>query len=76
MSVIARKQEVEAQIAAVCRQSGRQENEIKIIAVTKYVSLETTKEVFNTGLSHIGENRWQDVKPKWEACTNGVLGIS
>ena len=37
MSVMERKQEVEARIAAACRQSGRQENEIKIIAVTKYV---------------------------------------
>ncbi|OCT17086.1 YggS family pyridoxal phosphate enzyme [Paenibacillus pectinilyticus] len=67
MSVLERKQEVESRIAAVCRQTGRQENEIKIIAVTKYVSLETTEQVLHTGLLHIGENRWQDVKPKWEA---------
>lgn len=67
MSVMERKQEVEARIAAVCRQSGRQVKDIKIIAVTKYVSLETTEQVFDTGLLHVGENRWQDVKPKWEA---------
>ncbi|KRE90439.1 YggS family pyridoxal phosphate enzyme [Paenibacillus sp. Soil766] len=67
MSVLERKQEVEARIATVCRESGRKENDIKIIAVTKYVSLETTEQVLNTGLQHIGENRWQDVKPKWEA---------
>lgn len=67
MSVLERKQEVEARIATVCQESGRQENDIKIIAVTKYVSLETTEQVLNTGLQHIGENRWQDVKPKWEA---------
>lgn len=64
MSVLERKLEVEARIATVCRESGRQENDIKIIAVTKYVSLETTEQVLNIGLQHIGENRWQDVKPK------------
>ena len=31
------------------------------------MSLETTQHVLDIGLQHIGENRWQDVKPKWEA---------
>ncbi|MBP1961377.1 YggS family pyridoxal phosphate-dependent enzyme [Paenibacillus aceris] len=67
MNLIARKEEVEARAAAACKRSGRDENEVKIIAVTKYVSLETTRSVLDAGLLHIGENRWQDVKPKWEA---------
>ncbi|MDU0201605.1 YggS family pyridoxal phosphate-dependent enzyme [Paenibacillus sp. PFR10] len=67
MTLLARKEEVEARVAAACQRSGRNEDEIKIIAVTKYVSLETTRSVLDTGLLHIGENRWQDVKPKWEA---------
>ncbi len=67
MSLLARKDEVEARVAAACKRSGRKEDEAKIIAVTKYVSLDTTKSVLDAGLLHIGENRWQDVKPKWEA---------
>lgn len=67
MSLQLRIEEVEARVAAACKRSGRNEHEVSIIAVTKYVSLETTKSVLDEGLLHIGENRWQDVKPKWEA---------
>ena len=67
MSLHERIQDVHARIEAACQRSGRREDEIKVIAVTKYVSLETTKTVLDEGLQHIGENRWQDVKPKWEA---------
>ncbi|MFD0692735.1 YggS family pyridoxal phosphate-dependent enzyme [Paenibacillus sp. GCM10027628] len=67
MSLRERIQDVHARIEAACQRSGRREDEVKVIAVTKYVSLETTKTVLDEGLQHIGENRWQDVKPKWEA---------
>ncbi|GGI43301.1 YggS family pyridoxal phosphate enzyme [Paenibacillus marchantiophytorum] len=67
MSVRNRKEAVEARIAAACKRSDRQLKNVNVIAVTKYVSLETTRSVLDEGLSHIGENRWQDVKPKWEA---------
>lgn len=58
---------VEARIAAACERSGRRRQEVMLIAVTKYVSLETARAVLDEGVLHIGENRWQDVKPKWEA---------
>jgi len=67
MSLQARIEEVKTRIAAACGRAGRQAEEVQTIAVTKYVSLETTKAVLDEGLQHIGENRWQDVKPKWEA---------
>ncbi|MFC5450171.1 YggS family pyridoxal phosphate-dependent enzyme [Paenibacillus aestuarii] len=67
MSLQARIEEVKTRIAAACERAGRQTDEVKTIAVTKYVSLETTRAVLDEGLLHIGENRWQDVKPKWEA---------
>ncbi|MEC0229716.1 YggS family pyridoxal phosphate-dependent enzyme [Paenibacillus alba] len=67
MNLRNRKNEVEVRVAAACERSGRKQEDIKIIAVTKYVSLETTRSVLDEGLQHIGENRWQDVKPKWEA---------
>jgi PLP dependent protein len=58
---------VEERVAEACKRSGRDRDEIKVIAVTKYVSLETARAALDEGLHHIGENRWQDVKPKWEA---------
>jgi PLP dependent protein len=58
---------VEERVAEACKRSGRDRDEIKVIAVTKYVSLATARAALDEGLHHIGENRWQDVKPKWEA---------
>jgi len=49
-----------------CQRSGRSRDEISLIAVTKYVSLETTRQVLDAGQTHIGENRWQDAREKWE----------
>jgi pyridoxal phosphate enzyme (YggS family) len=39
---------------------------VNIIAVTKYVDIEVTEQVLQQGLMHIGENRWQDARDKWE----------
>lgn len=58
---------IRSRIEAACRRSGRQPEEVTVIAVTKYTSLETAEAVLAAGLTDIGENRWQDVKPKWEA---------
>ncbi|MCR2803687.1 YggS family pyridoxal phosphate-dependent enzyme [Paenibacillus soyae] len=58
---------VEIKIAAACERSGRRREEVNVIAVTKYVSLERTKEAFGSGLAHLGENRWQDAQEKWFA---------
>jgi pyridoxal phosphate enzyme (YggS family) len=67
VSLRERMNAVEARVAEACKRSGRNQDEIEIIAVTKYVSLATTRTVLDEGFQHIGENRWQDVKPKWEA---------
>ncbi|MNI08193.1 hypothetical protein D3C73_612190 [compost metagenome] len=67
MSVRERIDEVNVKVQAACQRVGRSRDEVQVIAVTKYVSLETTREVLDEGLTQIGENRWQDVKPKWEA---------
>lgn len=58
---------VEERVARACARAGRDRSEVRIIAVTKYVSLETTGQVLRHGLTHIGENRWQDAQAKWEA---------
>jgi PLP dependent protein len=62
-----RIEHVEHKVLEACERAGRTRDEVQIIAVTKYVSLETTGLALHAGLTHIGENRWQDVQPKWEA---------
>jgi pyridoxal phosphate enzyme (YggS family) len=67
LSLQERIEHVQARIEAACKRSGRKPDDVKMIAVTKYVPLETVKEVLQEGLAHIGENRWQDAQAKWEA---------
>mgnify|MGYP001390956552 CR=1 FL=1 len=67
MDLEQRIRRVEARIVEACRRAGRNRDDVRIIAVTKYVSLETTKRAIELGLNHIGENRWQDARPKWES---------
>ncbi|MGF9712909.1 MULTISPECIES: YggS family pyridoxal phosphate-dependent enzyme [Paenibacillus] len=67
MELQARLNEVKGKIAAACTRAGRDPQEVRIIAVTKYVSLAATGQVLQQGLTDIGENRWQDAAAKWEA---------
>jgi pyridoxal phosphate enzyme (YggS family) len=61
-----RLQDVESRLEQACRRSGRHREDIQVIAVTKYVSVETAKAVVLEGVTHIGENRWPDAKAKWD----------
>ncbi len=67
MAIHINKERVEQRIAAACERSGRYSGDIHMIAVTKYVSLDRTREALQSGLLHLGENRWQDAQAKWEA---------
>ncbi|MFD5021131.1 YggS family pyridoxal phosphate-dependent enzyme [Paenibacillus sp. NPDC058367] len=58
--------EVEGRVARACAASGRDRNDVKVIAVTKYVSLEMVSSVLEAGLEHIAESRWQDAEHKWK----------
>jgi pyridoxal phosphate enzyme (YggS family) len=62
-----RLDEVESRLEQACRRSGRHREDIQVIAVTKYVSVDTAKAVVLEGVTHIGENRWPDAKAKWDA---------
>ncbi|BBH21203.1 YggS family pyridoxal phosphate enzyme [Paenibacillus baekrokdamisoli] len=67
MTLMERIDTVEQRLAETCRLSGRDRQEIKLIAVTKYVGIEQTEHVLQAGLVHLGENRWQDAEAKWNA---------
>lgn len=66
MSVKENLQLIQANIVEACNHSDRNPNEIKIIAVTKYVSIETANNAISAGIKHIGENRDSGLLEKWE----------
>ena len=57
---------VKATIADACRRSGRRPEDVRLIAVTKYVGIDTTRAVLDLGIEHIGENRVQEAVPKYD----------
>lgn len=67
MTLLSRMRDVEERLARACEASGRKREDVTVIAVTKYVSVETAKAAVEAGNRHIGENRWPDARDKWEA---------
>ena len=61
-----RLEAVEERIARACARSGRRRDEVRLIAVTKTVGADRVRELFELGIEHVGENRWQDAAPKWK----------
>ena len=59
-----------ARIAEACARTGRSPEEVNVIAITKYVSLETTRTALDAGIMHIGESKAQNAVPKWEQLGN------
>jgi pyridoxal phosphate enzyme (YggS family) len=57
---------VQERIRQACSRAGRNPSEVQVVAVTKYVDMETTKLVIDSGITHIGESRVQHAVPKWE----------
>jgi len=56
--------EVKAEIAAAAENAGRDPSVIKLVAVTKTVSVEEVRQALALGISDFGENRVQDAAPK------------
>ncbi len=50
-----------------CEKAGRNPDEVKIIAVTKYVTVERAKEAIDAGIEHLGENRDHGFLEKYES---------
>lgn len=66
-SVLENWQHIQQQIKQACEKSGRNTEEVQVIAVTKYVDLTRIEEAFQAGIEHIGESKVQQAVPKWEA---------
>jgi pyridoxal phosphate enzyme (YggS family) len=59
-------------IKETCNRSGRNPDEVKLIAVSKYFGVDTIIEAKNCGLSDFGENRAQELTLKYEKLGNTV----
>ncbi|MBO8171130.1 MAG: YggS family pyridoxal phosphate-dependent enzyme [Bacillaceae bacterium] len=57
---------IQERITAACRRSGRDPEEVNVVAVTKYVSTDEMKRVMGLGIEHVGENRVQHAIPKFD----------
>ncbi|SER63422.1 YggS family pyridoxal phosphate-dependent enzyme [Salipaludibacillus aurantiacus] len=72
MSVKDNYKNVQASVKKACERSNRDSDNVHIIAVTKYVSVDTAKEAVEAGIEHIGENRLDEALSKWEEIGSGV----
>jgi pyridoxal phosphate enzyme (YggS family) len=58
---------VRRRIAAAAQRAGRNPDGVEIVAATKYVALEDMRELADAGITHVGENRAQDLQAKHDA---------
>lgn len=58
---------IRSHIEAACKRVGRDPADIRIIAVTKYVSIERAQEALAAGIFDLGENRADGLLQKYEA---------
>ena len=64
MSIAENIDQVRENMARACRQAGRKPDEVKLIAVAKYVEPARIEEAFACGLKAVGENHAQEVREK------------
>ncbi|MRG85478.1 YggS family pyridoxal phosphate-dependent enzyme [Salinibacillus xinjiangensis] len=57
---------IKQDIKEACQNSNRNPDDVEIIAVTKYVSLERAIEALDVGINHLGENRLEGFLHKYE----------
>lgn len=67
MTVSKQLADVKATIKKACERAGRNEEDVHIIAVTKYVTTERALEAVDAGVRHVGENRVEDYREKYDA---------
>ncbi|GAB3067883.1 YggS family pyridoxal phosphate-dependent enzyme [Virgibacillus ainsalahensis] len=70
MNVAANYELIQTKIRQACVKSNRNPEEISIIGVTKYVTIERTKETIDAGIKNLGENRLEGFLEKYNHFTN------
>lgn len=66
MKVAAKLRTIRQQISQACENANREPDEIRLIAVTKYVSIKRANEALEAGIKDLGENRDEGLLNKWE----------
>jgi pyridoxal phosphate enzyme (YggS family) len=66
MKVIENLQAIQENILQACVKSNRNPSEVRVIAVTKYVSIDRAKEAIEAGILDLGENYDEGLIAKWE----------
>jgi pyridoxal phosphate enzyme (YggS family) len=74
-TIAARVEDVMRRVAAACRRSGRSEDEVTLVAVTKSVPPQAILEAAGSGLRDFGENRVQEAAAKRPALEELPQGI-
>ncbi len=64
--------QVQQRIAAAAERSGRNSEDITLVAVTKTVPVERIREAIEAGVTHLGENRVQEARDKIPQITETV----
>ncbi|WP_373895946.1 YggS family pyridoxal phosphate-dependent enzyme [Virgibacillus sp. CBA3643] len=63
---------IQNNIRQACENSNRNPDEITVIGVTKYVTIERTKEAINNGIKNLGENRLEGLLEKFNHIEDDV----
>ncbi len=66
MSVLTNLSKIKEDIKKTCVKVNRNPNEIKIIGVTKYVTIERAQELLDAGVTELGENRAEELIDKYK----------
>jgi len=69
-------QNLQQRIARACEKAGRSPNEVTLVAVTKTVDASAIEAAFKAGITHFGESRVQEAKPKIEQLRNLKPGVT
>ncbi|WP_077326027.1 YggS family pyridoxal phosphate-dependent enzyme [Virgibacillus siamensis] len=70
MDVAANLEQIRNTIRQACQKSGRNPDEITIIGVTKYVTIERTRETIDAGIKNLGENRLEGFLEKYNTISD------
>lgn len=73
MDVATNLHQIKQNIKQACEKSNRNPEEITIIGVTKYVTIERTEEAINAGVKNLGENRLDGFLEKHEYIQDNAL---
>src|SRR5690606_36174436 len=71
MEVSKKYELIKTSIEDACRNVNRNPEEVTVIAVTKYVSIDRAKEAVEAGIIHLGENRDEGLTTKWNSLGDG-----